>query len=438
MARLIAYAAADERIGAIMRKTGYDCARVGRRAVHVNSTNRLVRNGELDVLGGKTGFISSSGYCLATLVRLPQTGRQVAVVVLGARSNAGRFAETKHLFNWLSGHTSRPRWPPTARSRPAASSSRPTARPRLPPPAAPPSSRLIALFHHRLIQRQRRHRVERQEERPAGASARRAPSSSGGRLARGHLVDAVVRREARGCGRVARQWWQRRISKGQRPWHRPQTSRRSPPLPSTANTGRPPHIGQVARAPALDRHALQQHVGGAGQERTHRQRQHVAQDWIDGSPPRTGRPGADSNQRPTTSGSSAPRSSAWSRRRVGGLEHVVPAQHVDHLADPQPQLGPVEAQVASSTRHSPRGQARREQVLGRGVDPRRADAAAAAGARRRGARARARPPAPAQGAGRPDRSAPPISRGAARSGRGERPRANSTQPLVCGRPAPVT
>ena len=103
MARLIAYAAADERIGAIMRKTAYD-VQIGRRAVHVNSTNRLVRTRELDVIGGKTGFISSSGYCLATLVRLPQTGRQVAVVVLGARSNAGRFAETKHLFNWLSGH----------------------------------------------------------------------------------------------------------------------------------------------------------------------------------------------------------------------------------------------------------------------------------------------------------------------------------------------
>ena len=103
MARLISYAAADERIGAIMRKTALRL-QIGRRAVHVNSTNRLVRTGELDVIGGKTGFISSSGYCLATLVRLPQTGRQVAVVVLGARSNAGRFAETKHLFNWLSGH----------------------------------------------------------------------------------------------------------------------------------------------------------------------------------------------------------------------------------------------------------------------------------------------------------------------------------------------
>jgi hypothetical protein len=100
IARLISYAAADERIGSIMRKSEFNFV-PGRRNVHVNSTNRLVRQGELDVLGGKTGFISSSGYCLATLVRLPQSGRQVAMVVLGARSNAARFAETRHLFNWL-------------------------------------------------------------------------------------------------------------------------------------------------------------------------------------------------------------------------------------------------------------------------------------------------------------------------------------------------
>ena len=53
-------------------------------------------------MAGKTGFISKAGYCLATLLRLPQTNQQVAVVVLGARSNAGRFMETRHLFNWLS------------------------------------------------------------------------------------------------------------------------------------------------------------------------------------------------------------------------------------------------------------------------------------------------------------------------------------------------
>lgn len=104
IARLIAYAAADDRVGSVMRKADFDFV-PGRRNVHVSSTNRFVRSGELEVLGGKTGFISSSGYCLATLVRLPQTGRQVAMVVLGARSNAARFSETRHLFNWLNGAT---------------------------------------------------------------------------------------------------------------------------------------------------------------------------------------------------------------------------------------------------------------------------------------------------------------------------------------------
>jgi D-alanyl-D-alanine carboxypeptidase len=55
-------------------------------------------------MGGKTGFIGKAGYCLATLLRLPQ-GNPVAVVVLGAHSNTGRFWETRHLFNWLSEKT---------------------------------------------------------------------------------------------------------------------------------------------------------------------------------------------------------------------------------------------------------------------------------------------------------------------------------------------
>ncbi len=104
MARLIAFASADERIGAIMRRATHT-VHAGKRAINVSSTNHLVRSGEFDVLGGKTGFISRSGYCFATLLRLPQTGQQVAVVVLGAKSNQGRFWETRHLFNWLSSHT---------------------------------------------------------------------------------------------------------------------------------------------------------------------------------------------------------------------------------------------------------------------------------------------------------------------------------------------
>jgi serine-type D-Ala-D-Ala endopeptidase (penicillin-binding protein 7) len=102
MAKLITYVSSDERIASIMRKQTHSIP-VGRRMINVHSTNQLVMRGDVDVLGGKTGFIGKAGYCLATLLRLPQGGPQVAVVVLGAKSNAGRFWETRHLFNWLSG-----------------------------------------------------------------------------------------------------------------------------------------------------------------------------------------------------------------------------------------------------------------------------------------------------------------------------------------------
>ncbi len=104
LSRLITYAASDERIGPIispiMRTAEYKVA-TSRRLISIHSTNRLVIDGDVDVVGGKTGFISKAGHCLATLLRLP-TGNEVAVVVLGASSNPARFWETRHLFNWFS------------------------------------------------------------------------------------------------------------------------------------------------------------------------------------------------------------------------------------------------------------------------------------------------------------------------------------------------
>jgi D-alanyl-D-alanine endopeptidase (penicillin-binding protein 7) len=105
MARLIAYVSGDERISSIMR-TPYYTVNAGRHAIQIHSTNQLVMRGDVDVQAGKTGFIGKAGYCLATLLRLPEGGPQVAVVVLGAKSNAGRFWETRHLFNWLSAKAS--------------------------------------------------------------------------------------------------------------------------------------------------------------------------------------------------------------------------------------------------------------------------------------------------------------------------------------------
>ena len=100
MARLITFVSNDERIAPVMRTPEYSIM-IGRRPITVHSTNHLLGKPGVDVLAGKTGFIRAAGYCLATLLRLPGN-QQVAVVVLGARSNAGRFMETQNLFDWLS------------------------------------------------------------------------------------------------------------------------------------------------------------------------------------------------------------------------------------------------------------------------------------------------------------------------------------------------
>lgn len=98
LSQLVAFAASDERLGPIMRTAEYE-AHPSFGPVTVHSTNRLLGT-DVDVRAGKTGFISKAGYCLATLLQIPQ-GSQVAVVVLGAANSATRFWDARHLFNWV-------------------------------------------------------------------------------------------------------------------------------------------------------------------------------------------------------------------------------------------------------------------------------------------------------------------------------------------------
>ena len=99
VSRLILAASAQPRMGEIMRKRSYRI-NTSRRARIIRSTNRLLGT-SLEVMAGKTGYIDAAGYCLATIVQLDD-GRSVSVVVLGARSNSGRFTEARRLVNWLS------------------------------------------------------------------------------------------------------------------------------------------------------------------------------------------------------------------------------------------------------------------------------------------------------------------------------------------------
>ena len=98
LSRLIVYAAGNEKISGIMRM-GEHRIRTNRRQVRVRNTNKLLRH-EINVLGGKTGFIRKAGYCLAVLLELPR-GEMVAMVLLGARSDAARFLEARRLLGWL-------------------------------------------------------------------------------------------------------------------------------------------------------------------------------------------------------------------------------------------------------------------------------------------------------------------------------------------------
>jgi len=99
ISHLLAVVTQDAELSAILRTPRYEI-QTNRRKFTIRSTNRLLDGQDVDVLAGKTGFIRRAGYCLATLLQVPQ-GSQVAVVVLGATNSAVRFAEARNLFNWV-------------------------------------------------------------------------------------------------------------------------------------------------------------------------------------------------------------------------------------------------------------------------------------------------------------------------------------------------
>src|SRR5205814_9013894 len=98
--------AQDERISSLLPTPEYTIYSGGKRTITFHRTNNPLREGTVDVRAGKTGFTTKAGYCLATVLRLPQSSQDVAVVVFGARSTAGRFMESRNLFNWVSSKAS--------------------------------------------------------------------------------------------------------------------------------------------------------------------------------------------------------------------------------------------------------------------------------------------------------------------------------------------
>jgi D-alanyl-D-alanine endopeptidase (penicillin-binding protein 7) len=94
VARMLHAAAHDSLIQQITTTREYEF-RTERRLHAIRNTDRLLY-GRWDVLGGKTGFIQEAGYCFATWIRAQ--GRDLIAVVLGAPTNATRFADAVRLI----------------------------------------------------------------------------------------------------------------------------------------------------------------------------------------------------------------------------------------------------------------------------------------------------------------------------------------------------
>jgi D-alanyl-D-alanine endopeptidase (penicillin-binding protein 7) len=110
IARLLHAAADNPTIHDITTQRGYDFLSVSAssrvRTHHISTTNRLLY-GRYEIKGGKTGFISESGYCLATWIRTDQ--RDMIAVVLGAPTNATRFADVVRLVQHTNSMSVAPR-----------------------------------------------------------------------------------------------------------------------------------------------------------------------------------------------------------------------------------------------------------------------------------------------------------------------------------------
>ncbi len=94
VARLLHAAANEPLIAQITTTRSYEF-HTARRWHTIGNTNRLLY-GRYEILGGKTGFIREAGYCFATWVRAQ--GRDLIAVVLGAPTNATRFADAVRLI----------------------------------------------------------------------------------------------------------------------------------------------------------------------------------------------------------------------------------------------------------------------------------------------------------------------------------------------------
>jgi D-alanyl-D-alanine endopeptidase (penicillin-binding protein 7) len=120
-------------LGPITRRAEYDAHPVGKPPIRYINTDHQAQRGNIQVLGGKTGYNDDARYCLVVATKID--GRTYYMAFLGNEGKLTRFGDVARVADWIVSHpakgTPAPSLPPTvaapAKPQPAAQEAAATA-----------------------------------------------------------------------------------------------------------------------------------------------------------------------------------------------------------------------------------------------------------------------------------------------------------------------
>ena len=117
---LLKAAMAHPVLGPIVKRPEYDAHPVSKPPIHYNSTHKPAARGNVQVLGGKTGYNDTARYCLVLAARID--GHNYGMALLGTEGDLTRFGDVARVADWIiihkpkRGPSTAPQGPPSPES----------------------------------------------------------------------------------------------------------------------------------------------------------------------------------------------------------------------------------------------------------------------------------------------------------------------------------
>jgi D-alanyl-D-alanine endopeptidase (penicillin-binding protein 7) len=99
---LLKAAMAHPVLGPILRRIEYDAHPVSKPPIHYVNTHRPAARGNVQVLGGKTGYNDTARYCLVLVATIAE--RTYGMALLGTEGELTRFGDVARVADWIVSH----------------------------------------------------------------------------------------------------------------------------------------------------------------------------------------------------------------------------------------------------------------------------------------------------------------------------------------------